>query len=784
MAEMRDEEKTQEQLIKELKEAHQRIAIFEVAERRRNLREGELRESERRYRGLFEHANDAIFIFSLEGVHLEVNQRAAEMLGYPINEIVGRPYTDFIVADEYEESIAQKSAILSGEWLSVYERTFRCKDGTTLPTEISAALVYDTEGYPSHIQSVVRDITRRKQIEGALRAGEERYRALYTTMSEGVGLYQIIYDETGEAIDYHILDVNVSYEEITGMRRDQVVGRKASEIYGGGKPVYLPTYAEVVASGRPASFETYFAPLGKHLIVSVFSPQKGQFATVFYDITERKQAEDALHKWAQIFEHAEWGTVVSSDDGVSLGLMNPAFARMHGYTVAELTGQPITSIYAPDYRADVPGHIQATNEQGHYTFESQHSRKDGSIFPVLVDVTVVKDADRNPLYRVVNVQDITERCRAEQALQESEERYRLAFLTSPDSININRVDDGMYVDINEGFSNIMGYTREEAIGKTSFDLPVWNDPNDRARLIAKLREDGYCDNLEAEFLSKEGEVKAGLMSARIITLDGAPHILSITRDITERKRLDAEARESAILRADLEKEKEIIALKERFVSMASHEFRTPLSVIQTATDLLSRYMDKLTSERQVQLLQQIEEQIFRMTDLLNDTLRISRTQVGKIKFNPSLLDLEPFCFGIFEQVQFTDQDDHQFEFSSHSHDNSVMVDAKLLQHILTNVLSNAVKYTPAKGRIQFELTVDGKQISLRIADEGIGIPKEDRLRLFEPFHRASNVGKAEGTGLGLAIVKQYVELHGGRIAVESEVGKGSTFTIMLPAVWG
>jgi len=234
------------------------------------------------------------------------------------------------------------------------------------------------------------------------------------------------------------------------------------------------------------------------------------------------------------------------------------------------------------------------------------------------------------------------------------------------------------------------------------------------------------------------------------------------------------------LSAELKKEKEIIALKERFISTISHEFRAPLSVIKTSSDLLDRYIDRLAVERRQQLVQQIGQQIGHMSELIDDTLDLTRAQAGREEFAPAWLDLESFCRDLFDQTRFANDCRHRFEYASRAPAELVRVDGRLLRHILTNLFSNAVKYTPDDATIRFELVHTPDEVIFRITDEGIGIPDKDRARLFEPFHRAENVGTVKGTGLGLAIDKEYVDLHGGRIEVESQEGRGSTFSVYLP----
>ncbi|MBN2303356.1 MAG: PAS domain S-box protein [Anaerolineae bacterium] len=377
-------------------------------------------------------------------------------------------------------------------------------------------------------------------------------------------------------------------------------------------------------------------------------------------------------------------------------------------------------------------------------------------------------------------QQLADRARAEEAQRESENRFQAAFRTSPDAININRLSDGMYVDINDGFTALTGFTAEDVFGKTSADINIWVDRTDRERLVQGLKEHGEVVDLEAQFRFKDGGVGIGLMSARIIRFGGEMCILSITRNITERKRLEDESRNAAVMRAELQKEKEILALKEQFIATISHEFRTPLAVIKTSNDLLSQYYDRLAEDRRRELFHQIDQQIKDMIGLINDTLDFTRAQAGKTEVNRLPLDLGPFCRAIVDQFQFTNDWNHRLEYTGNPPEQPVSVDKRLLQHILTNLLSNAAKYTPDDARICFELDHTASEVIFRISDEGIGIPESDQARLFDPFYRAANVDAIKGSGLGLAIVKQYVDMHGGRIEVESQEGRGSTFSVLLP----
>jgi PAS domain S-box-containing protein len=255
----------------------------------------------------------------------------------------------------------------------------------------------------------------------------------------------------------------------------------------------------------------------------------------------------------------------------------------------------------------------------------------------------------------------------------------------------------------------------------------------------------------------------------------------ILRDITKRKQLEAEINDA------LAKEKELGNLKSSFVTMASHEFRTPLTTIFSSAELLELYGFKWDQEKKIKHLQRIQAAVKQMIHLLNDVLLIGKSEAGKLEYNPAPLDLVQFCCDLVEEMQITTKS-HNITFVTKMqglHINSddcskAYLDDKLLRHILSNLLSNAIKYSPQGGSVDFELICKQEEAIFHITDRGIGIPVADQEQLFNSFHRASNVGTISGTGLGLAIVKRSADLHGGTITVNSEVGVGTSFTVSLP----
>ncbi|MBD0264643.1 MAG: hypothetical protein ICV78_18550 [Tolypothrix sp. Co-bin9] len=223
---------------------------------------------------------------------------------------------------------------------------------------------------------------------------------------------------------------------------------------------------------------------------------------------------------------------------------------------------------------------------------------------------------------------------------------------------------------------------------------------------------------------------------------------------------------------------EINEIKTRFISIASHEIRNPLHTISAYAQILQRSSDKLSEERKQEFYEKIKAYVNKITDILDDILLLSRGELGKQPPNTIPINLNYLCEQIIQETKFVSNNIINF-YAEDKYINAC-IDEKLLRHILTNLLTNAIKYSPKGSPIDLELISNDEEVIFNIKDKGIGITPEDQQHLFESFYRASNVGNIPGTGLGLAIVKQSVDLHGGKIAVKSELGVGTTFTVTLP----
>ena len=478
---------------------------------------------------------------------------------------------------------------------------------------------------------------------------------------------------------------------------------------------------------------------------------------------------------------------------------SPSVYKLSGYTVEEATGMKMAEeVYLhPQERMLFLNMLQ---KNGYVVnFEAQLKRKDGSIWWASTNAHFYRNKAGTVLGVEGITRDISEKKAAEKALRDSEERFRLAFHTSPDSINLNRAADGLFIDINEGFTKLTGYTSADVTGKTSLSLNIWKDPLDRQRLVDGLSRSGFVENLEAPFVTKDGDIKVGLMSARLLQINEEGVILSITRDITEWKKM-----------------KQMIVQSEKMLSVGglaagmAHEINNPLAgILQNVAVLTNRLTKDLPANHNAaeavgtsvsvirkylelrkipEMLENIRNSGRMAADIVKNMLSFARKS-EKMKSSHDIsvllnqtLDLLKTDYDMkkhydFKQIRIVR--DYQDAVGP------VPCEASKLQQVFMNILKNGAEaMTNANdGSVQptFILRIqdDGAWVRVEIEDNGPGIPKEIRRRLFEPFFTTKPTGK--GTGLGLSVSYFIVtEAHGGEISVDDTQGGGTRFIIRLP----
>ena len=337
-----------------------------------------------------------------------------------------------------------------------------------------------------------------------------------------------------------------------------------------------------------------------------------------------------------------------------------------------------------------------------------------------------------------------------------------------------RFSDNKIVEVNDSFLRTLGFSRQQVLGKTPEDLKFWVHPEKILHFRELLQKQGQLRNYEMDVRASDGSIRTVLLSSKLILIQGEVHGVSSGVDITEQKRAEAD------LQKALKTERELNQLKSDFVSLVSHEFRTPLEVIMSSTDNLERYYDRLTPQKRQELLRTINKSVTRMSSMMEDVLLMGRIESGRVGFKPAPIDLKSFCQRLCDEMETAQSRRGTIQLTFQGKIPTARGDETVLRHILTNLLSNAMKFSPAGEMVELKVSRSGANAIIRIADHGCGIPEVDRARLFQAFHRGSNVRQLPGTGLGLVIVQRSVSLHGGEIGFESSEGKGTTFTVRLP----
>ena len=378
----------------------------------------------------------------------------------------------------------------------------------------------------------------------------------------------------------------------------------------------------------------------------------------------------------------------------------------------------------------------------------------------------------------------------EQKLVEREKLFsNILNATADGVVAINKT--GKIIYINPAASHLTGWAIEEAFGQQVTDVVRILDESQNNSIlhpIQQVLEEGkvvYLDDYMA-LIAKDGrKISIGDSISPIWKeanhLDGAVLVFSDLSHSGRTQKLKQEVAQSQKL---LTEEKKLKELKSCFLHMIAHELRLPLTVVMTSVESLRCYRQRWTEEKQLNYFDRINRAIQQMTQLLNDISMLEQADTKKLPFNPVASDAISFCEQLIEELKNADRDNHKFALAYTGNCRHVCLDLNLLRYILTNLLTNAIKYSPQNSIIQLSLSYQEQEISFQVRDRGIGIPQAELKYLFDSFYRATNVGNIPGTGLGLAIIKRCVELHQGNIEVESEAGAFSQFTVRLPTQFG
>jgi len=765
----------------------------ERGKRRHNITERKqaeqaLQESEERFRSIVENSQAGIMILDSAYRFIYVNDLLCKIAGYPPEEVIGQDFRQFL--DEESKQLVTERYIRRqrGEEIPPrYEFNIVRKDGQKRRVEISSAVIKDSAGEVKTVAQIL-DITERKE-------AAELYRTLANSSPVGVYIAQ----------DGRFQFVNPQFQKYTGFSQDELLGKEPPKlVHPEDRKQVKENAVEMLKGKRRSPYELRYIVKGGEILwatETVTSIQyQGRRAVLgnFMDITERKRMEEALRKSREelrkMFESVTDGIVVIDLNGV-ITEVNQRTVEMHGYhSKGELFGKSAFKLVAPRDHERIAANMRQVLKQGTIRgVEYTLLKANGTEFPGELSTSVLRDASGNPVAHITIQRDITERKRLEEALRESEERYRLIFDKVPASILL--LDkDGKMVDVNPYHIIKVGK------GKTSREGYLGQNIVTHPTMVNARLSETYARLLQGEPFDLEGvhfpTTAAGIDCYR--NVKGVPLFkdgevigaITMFEDITERKRMEQQLKQQMEeLQVAYQKLQELDKLKDSFLSTVSHELRTPLTSIKSFSEILLSYDEDKETQRE--FLSIINEESDRLTRLINDFLDLSKIEAGRMQWETiELLLPEVIQTAINATQALAIQMKLRVDVDLDPDLPTVRCDKDRLVQVVTNLLSNAIKFTPEGGMIHAKAQIlngseseaDSDMVMVSVSDSGIGIAPENHKGIFEKFKQVGDTltGKPKGTGLGLPICKEIVEHFGGKIWVESELGKGSTFFFTLP----
>jgi PAS domain S-box-containing protein len=466
--------------------------------------------------------------------------------------------------------------------------------------------------------------------------------------------------------------------------------------------------------------------------------------------------------------------VVFADDNFKIRYINKAGLDLIGVSsLNELLDVSVYDVLGEAEKADVlEKTIPQIMDTGIWKGESQIVSKSGKVIPLSIIISYHPSVDAQYRYASI-IRDISDIRQQEETLRVSQEMYQTLAETAHDMITLSDPDHKI-IYINKFGADLVGLPVDEIIGKNRSEILNLRQANQINKSDLNPQDISEPKYIEELFERPNGQIWVGSWIVPINSNNKNQSTLAISRDITHEKEIETRLSKS------LSVEKELNDLKSRFVSMASHEFRTPLSSILSSVELLEAYSQIWDESKRKHHFHRIKESINIMNVLLEDILVIGKIDGGKFKSNPVEICPIDLCNQTVEEMVLNDKGQHKIHYNVIGSCKKIKLDPDILRQIITNLLSNAIKFSLPGGKIDVDLLCDDSAMKFVLSDEGIGIPENDLSRLYDPFMRGANVGAVPGSGLGMTIVKNAVELCNGQIEVISRENKGTKVIVNIP----
>lgn len=658
------------------------------------------------------------------------------------------------------------------------------------------------KGFPDRLMSVSIDITKEKEIKNRLKASEAKYQELFDKMYNGFALQEGIFDNDGNMVSYRIIEVNNAFEKILNVKNEDIINKDIFEAFPGLDKKWPKIYNECFKTNSAITANGYEPLFDKHFKIIAYPTDDKHFVVIFEDVTDEINAGKALRLQRkfleEILDNIPVACVLINDDN-TIFRINNEFEKLFGYSFDEAKGIPIENLVVPDHLWDESmSLIVNTDLEETKVLDTIRLTKSRRPLNVILTFRTIQGDHSNNI-GLCTYQDITELKEKENELKLSRQRLK-TFIDNVDDMIYFQSIDGQISIMNRAIKKITGYTQNDY----EKDPDLWKKimhPED-----LHLAEDffngfaGKIDNFETTYriITKSGTIR--WINSRMFAQKDDDGIITgyycLDRDITETKEaqdrirqltkeleiiVDERTRElhnaNDKLRRSLSRQKDLNILKSRFITMISHEYRTPLTIILSSSHLLQRYCEEMNgSEKAKKHLHKIQSSVDSMTRMIEDVMQIGKINEADDKIKKTKFDFLKISKEMIDE--FKESSDTSIELISQDNEITVQTDCSLIRQIIGNLLSNAVKFSHPGYSVKMEVENNTDTVITRVINYGDGIPKKDMKYLFDPFFRSSyHIGTVPGSGLGLTIVKQAADLLGADISVRSNPGEETLFEV-------
>ena len=754
--------------------------------------------SQKYFQSLIEHAPDGIALLGINGKLQQVTRSTESILGYTLEDAKDQDPALLTHPDDLPALLVLLNDLLQNPGKVVRaEYRFKHKDGSWryLESTISNML------HEPSLQAIVfnyRDITERKHADEMLANSERRFRAL---IENGLDYISLL------SAEGKLLWESPANTPMLDYEWNAFIGKSIFElVHPDDLEKARGEFAEVLnetGSQRRSTFRIQHSSGAWHWVEAVATnllhiPNIAAIVLNYHDITERKQSEEALRKsqetYRSLFENNPHPMWVYDLETLRFLVVNDAAVDHYGYSKDEFLNMTIKDIRPEEDLSALLNNLAQKNLVIQQSTGWRHIKKDGTLIDVEITSHSIQFEGREA--RLVLANDITERKRAEETLRERE-RQMQALVTSLDDIVFEFDEHGTYLNVWTGDDRLLAQPRFELLGRRSIDVLGKENGRPFIEAIERASKTGVSENIEYPLDVIGGRRWFVARISPILDTDGTHRTVSmLIRDITPRKQAEEELRSlnekleqrvsertDQLNQTNVELER-ANRTKDEFLANMSHELRTPLNSILGLSESLLEQRRGSLNEYQLKSLQMIEGSGNHLLELINDILDLSKIEAGKLVYYPQSVSIDELCKSslafIEEQAA---KKSIEVMYVNQAQVSNIFADARRLKQILVNLLTNAVKFTADKGHVTLTVNTDLDQdlIQFSVMDDGVGIAQKDLQKLFQPFVQVdSSLNRHyEGTGLGLALIQKLTDMHGGSVHVESEVGKGSCFTINL-----